>query len=91
MKNFPLFAWDRICVRTGRMQCNTVLIANIVNEHLSFNIQNEIIQNQETVRILGVTCDNCLTFEKHILKLCNKASQKISAFARIAGFKENRT
>ena len=80
-----IFNW----LSLNHMQGNadkSVLIANIVNEHFSFNIQNEIIQNQETVRILGVTCDNCLTFEKHILKLCNKASQKISAFARIAGF-----
>ena len=80
-----IFTW----LSYNHMQGNAdkaVLITNNGSEDLYLNIQNENIQNSKTAKILGVTFDNCLSFEEHITKLCNKASQRISAFARIASF-----
>ena len=33
--------------------------------------------------LIGVTIDKCLKFEKHIVKQCKKAGQKLSALARV--------
>ena len=41
----------------------SVVIANIVSKHLYLSLQNEIIQNQETAKILGRIFVNSLTFE----------------------------
>ena len=35
-------------------------------------------------KLLGITIDKDLKFDKHVLKLCSKANQKLSAFSRIA-------
>ena len=80
-----IFEWLSINHLQGNAD-KSVLIANLASKDLYLTIQNEIIQNSDTARILGVTVDNYLTYEEHITKLCNKASQRISAFARIANF-----
>ena len=36
--------------------------------------------------MLGITFDNELSFDKHITKLCKKASNKLNALARISSF-----
>ena len=35
-------------------------------------------------KLLGITIDKDLKFDKHVLKLCSKANQKLSVFSRIA-------
>ena len=35
-------------------------------------------------KLLGITIVKDLKFDKHVLKLCSKANQKLSAFPRIA-------
>ena len=61
---------------------NTKFIANTCNE-LSIAIQNQRVSNSNSSRILGITYDSLLTFENYIEQRCKKASQKISALARI--------
>ena len=36
------------------------------------------------VKLLEVTIDRDLKFDKHVLKLCSKANQKSSAISRVA-------
>ena len=42
------------------------------------------ISNEKTVKLLGITVDNKLSFEDHLNKICKKLSQKLNALARIS-------
>jgi len=57
------------------------LIANNTSKEIFVTIQNEKIFNSNSGKILGLTFDNCLTFEPYINTIRKKASQKISALA----------
>ena len=50
------------------------------------NIENNIIENSDTDKFLGVLLDNELKFDKHVENLCKKASQKLHALARISKY-----
>ena len=39
-----------------------------------------------SVTLLGVTIDSELKFNKHVLQICQKANNKISAFSRISKY-----
>ena len=43
-----------------------------------------IIKNSKSEKLLGINIDNLLTFNEHVFKLCKKASQKLHAIARIS-------
>ena len=48
------------------------------------DICNEKLSSKCSEKLLGIKIDNKLTFEEHVEGLCEKASQKISALARIS-------
>ena len=50
------------------------------------NINNDLISNSKSEKLLGVTVDSKLKFDEHVNKLCDKASQKLSALARVSPF-----
>ena len=58
------------------------LITNSTQE-IQINIGEIVISNSKCKRLLGIHFDNRLTFESHVRSLCNKASQKLNAFARM--------
>ena len=62
------------------------LILNTTNEDIYITVLNQRIYNSNSAKILGIVFDNKLEFEKYISKICNEASKKISALARIAPF-----
>ena len=41
------------------------------------SINEDIIKNFESEKLLGVTTDYKLNFEEHLSKVCDKASQKL--------------
>ena len=47
-------------------------------------IGTDLIWESNVVKILGITIDNDLKFDKHISLLCAKANRKLSALARIS-------
>ena len=49
----------------------------------SLNVANYTLESSDTVKLLGVTLDNKLTFNEHLNDLCSKANQKVSALLRI--------
>lgn len=51
---------------------------------IEINICNEKISNSHSEKLLAVTLDRKLSFEEHVEKLCARASQKVSAHARIS-------
>ena len=42
------------------------------------------ISNSKCQKLLGIHIENKLTFEPHVRSLCEKAGQKVNAFARVA-------
>ena len=56
--------------------------------------RERLIWESNDVKLLGVTIDRDLKFDKHVLKLCSKANQKLSALSRMANllsFNKRRT
>ena len=56
------------------------------NEERNISIGEEKIQNSKSGKLLGVTIDNKLSFTEHVHKICDKASQKLNAVARLSSF-----
>ena len=44
------------------------------------SIGNDLIWERNDVKLLGIANDRGLKFDKHVLKFCSKANQKLSAF-----------
>ena len=56
------------------------------NEHVQVKIDTSQIENSSSKKLLGVTIDAKLSFEKHIEQIYPKARAKLKALARIAPF-----
>ena len=50
---------------------------------LRLNINGKFIHSTETVKLLGITIDNKLSFKQHIEAVCSNASLKTKALSRI--------
>ena len=58
--------------------------------NLEINIDGIVVKNDAYVKLLGVTFDRKLTFNKHISGMCRKSAYQLNAFARISGFLNTR-
>ena len=67
------------------------LILSNPKKDLYMEIDDLKIFNKNSHKLLGIKIDNKLSFEGHITELCNKASQKPHALARISSIHENKT
>ena len=52
----------------------------------NFQISETVIHNSHSRKLLGVTLDNKLKFEKHITTICQKANRKLIALARVTSY-----
>ena len=52
-------------------------------EAFDFQISETKIHNSHSRKLLGVTFDNKLKFEKQITTICQKANRKLNALARV--------
>ena len=58
-----------------------------MNDNITtINIDSNIILNEGSEKLLGVTIDNKLTIKDHVSNLCKKASQKLHALARVSQY-----
>ena len=64
-------------------KCHLIIINH---ENNVSTIGDEVITGSKSVKLLGVTIDNKLNFNKHVTKICNKANQKLHALARIGKY-----
>ena len=69
------------------MKLNTdkcrLIVSGYKHEQVWANIGKDLIWESNDVKLLGVTIDRDLKFDKHVLKLCSKANQKLSALSRM--------
>ena len=79
-----LFNW----FKNNRLKNNVdkchVLVST--NKPVGIKVGDYTIDNSECEKLLGVKIDANLNFDDHISDLCNKASRKISALARVTPF-----
>ena len=82
----------------NHMKLNTnkwrLIVSGYKHEQVWENIGKDLIWESNDVKFLGVTIDRGLKFDKHALKLCSKASQKLSALSRVTNllsFNKRRT
>ena len=80
------------------MKLNTdkchLIVLGYKHELVWTNIGKNFIWESNYVKLLGITIDRDLKFDKHVLKLCSKANQKLSALSRMAkllSFNKRRT
>ena len=70
------------------MKLNTnkchLIVLGYKHEHVWADIWKDLIWESNDVKHIGITIDRDLKFDKHVLKLCRKANQKLSAVSRIA-------
>ena len=50
------------------------------------NVEEERIECETSVKLIGVTLDNKLNFNDHVSNICKNANQKLHALARISNF-----
>ena len=79
-----LFKWfENNSMKGNSDNCHLLLSTSTSS---TANINGDIIKNSESEKLLGVTIDYKLNFEEHLTKVCDKASQKPNALARISSY-----
>ena len=56
---------------------------HLKDENITFNLDNDIINCEEHVKLVGVIIDFKLNFDLHISNVCKKASRQLNASKRI--------
>ena len=79
-----LFLWISQNYLKANPDKSHLLLSNI--EDRIINIQSEIIKNTNSNKLLDITFDSDLIFNTRVTNICNKASQKLYALARVSGF-----
>ena len=85
------FVSNKMIVDPDKFQAIAIKRSNKMKYSYSLNINQEVINSENCVKLLGVEIDNKLSFEKHISTLVKKASNQLNVISRIQkfmGFKE---
>ena len=59
------------------------------DQKLFLKIDDQTIKQCQEVKLLGVTIGSRLNSDKHILELCGKVNNKVSAFSRVRNYLDN--
>ena len=77
--------FENNCMKLNTHKCRLIFPV-YKHEQLWKNIGKDLIWESNDVKLLGISIDRDLKFHKHVLKLCSKANQKLSALSRMAKF-----
>ena len=73
------------------MKLNTdkfhLLISGNKNEQMWAKLDRDIFWECNDIKLLGITLDNNLKFDKNVFNICSKANKKLSALTRVAKFR----
>ena len=76
-----LFKWfHENGLKANQVKCHFLSSLDI---NTKFSLPACILENSNSQKLLGVTIDRKLNFNEHVTNLCDKASKKIQAPARI--------
>ena len=82
-KLFTWFAQNEM--KANLNKCHLLLSTT---DAFNFEISETVIRNSNSKKLLGVTFDNKLKFEKHIITICQRANRKLNALARLTLYME---
>ena len=72
------------------MKLNTdkchLLVSGNKYEHTWVKLENQMIWEEKSVKLLGINIDSQLKFDNHVLLICLKAGRKLSALTRIVQY-----
>ena len=79
--------WFRVNeMKPNQDKCH-LLVADINHKHYSANsyiyLENAFLENEESVKLLGIQIDQNLNFEAHITTILKEANKKLHALMRI--------
>ena len=77
------FVSNKMIVNPDKFQAIVVKRNNKMKHSYSLNINQEVINCENCVKLLGVEINNKLSFEKYISTLVRKASSQLNAISRI--------
>ena len=60
-----------------------------MDEPFSINIDNEVIENSNNKKLLGINLNNRLGFVTHVTNISRRVSKKLHALARISQYINN--
>ena len=69
-------------MKLNQLKCHFMISTNSP-EHLWIKVGEEVIWESYREKLLGVTLDKDLKFDKHLLDICKKASAKVTALGRL--------
>ena len=72
-------------LRLNTGKCH-LLVSGHKYEHTWANVNGVKIWEERNVKLLGLTIDNQLKFDKHVLDLCAKANRKLSILRRLVQY-----
>ena len=61
------------------MQTSTILIKKESEAEYKLTIDNNNIESTKSVKLLGITIDDCLRFDQHMSNLCSKPAMQLNA------------
>ena len=73
-------------VNPDKFQAIVVIRNNKMKDTYSLNINQEVSNSENCVKLLGVEMDNKISFGKHISTIVKKASNQLNAISRIQKF-----
>ena len=79
-----IFTW----FAQNEMKANLDKWCSLLSTTEAFNLQisQAVIHNSHSRKLLGVTLNNKLKFEKHITTVCRKANRKLNALTRVTSY-----
>ena len=80
--------WHFTLFRNNSMKANSDKSHFLLTDtdYQGIEVCNEKIENSFCEKLLGIKIDTEMKFEEHVEKLCEKASQRINALARISSY-----
>ena len=72
-------------MKINRDKCHLLLSTQ---EETNIQIANTTIKCSKSKKLLGIALDNKLKFDKHVENICQKASKKLNAPARVTSYVE---
>ena len=82
---FDIRWFENYYIKLNTDKCS-LIVSGYKHGQVWANIGKDLIWESNDVKLLVITIDRDLKFDKHVLKLCSKANQKLSSLFRMTKF-----